>query len=336
MTAILLLATVCFGEANADGSDLTADQRRQLDSVLSEFKESREQLRSGIYRAFGTKRDGITGDKRFPSYRGEVEIFSAFDHDRGLFRFDRSEPNLFEEDPSLPMRRVNVQLKYVRTPDVSLHVASGWQKSGVGEILVKPPDAAPTEYLLPMDVRNLGAASWHAMSKGVPLEQVVRVLQRPRVVEVTSEDEGIVRFARLYGPNDSLKSVYWFDTRQGFSPIRFEFLERGRDGEWQPPLTVNLVTWKDFDGVWVPEALSIIDQQAGNGRVQSYDLQFRWESVNGSPPEELFRLESLQLERGTPIIDRRWGRPIVVGRVGDESPAQHVPPSPNTPPKSRP
>ncbi|HUG89925.1 MAG TPA: hypothetical protein VML55_03770, partial [Planctomycetaceae bacterium] len=213
----------------------------------------------------------------------------------------------------------------------------GWQKLGVGEVLVKASEAAPSEYLLPMDVRNLGAASWYAMSKAVPFENVVRVLQRPRIVEVANEDEGIFRFVRLYGPDDSLKSVYWFDTSQGCSPTRFEFLERGRDGEWRPPLTVTVVTWKDFDGVWVPETLSIIDQQAGNGRVQSYDLQFRWESVNASPPQELFtRQESLELERGTPIIDRRLGRPIVVGRVGDESPAQDVPPLPNTPPKTRP
>ncbi|HUG91268.1 MAG TPA: hypothetical protein VML55_10565, partial [Planctomycetaceae bacterium] len=78
MTAIFLIAAVCFGEADADESALPADQRQQLDSVLSEFRESREQLRSGVYRAIGTKRDGIVGDKRFPSYQGEVEIFSAF------------------------------------------------------------------------------------------------------------------------------------------------------------------------------------------------------------------------------------------------------------------
>lgn len=318
MLMVLLLLTDPTPDAVPAG--LTAPKQRQLDFILSGFEHSRQKLRSGIYRASGRKRDGIEGDARFPAYAGDIEIYSAFDYDRNLFRFERNEPSLFEDAPDQPIRHVALQTKYIRTPELSLHRETGWIERGPSTLAIKAADAKPSDYVFPIDVRNLGAASWYHIRNRTPFDEVSTALRRRRVTEIVEERDGLFRVTQVYNDSGIPKCVYWFDTRQGFSPIRFEFREVDGQGAWlEKPSTLMQVDWTQINDVWVPKTFSIVDQQGGARRLEGYNLRFEWESVNGPVSEDLFTRESLELPRGTAIIDRRLGKPVVIERVGTEA-----------------
>jgi hypothetical protein len=91
MLSVIFVVTTLAGINNQAGPvSGSRDDGRDAHALLAKMKTSRDLLKSGTYRASGrllTNRRSLGAQQP----QSEVQIFSAFDLDKGLFRFDRTQ-----------------------------------------------------------------------------------------------------------------------------------------------------------------------------------------------------------------------------------------------------
>lgn len=318
MLAMYLMAGTCvFGE-QAESNPPTDYERMSF--LTAAFVDNAERLRSGIYRAHGSKRDGIEGNDRFPAYKGDVEIFCAFDRDAGLFRFDRAEPQLFESAPDEPIQHVQLQMTFIRTRDASIHAVNGWYEAANWEVHIRPSTDAPSEYVQPISLQAIGLGLWNDVHNFKPMSELLANFHERELAMFEEEEHGLYQLKQLLTHPDGNQSevLFWFSESQGYLPIESQLAFAGMLGqEFPEPIETARVTWSRINDVWVPQSLSMLQRVPSRkaGRVSSYELFFDWEGVNGSVPAHLFTHDALELPPGTKVFDHRLGRKILLKTV---------------------
>lgn len=324
----VLLASVAGGPSPTVGQERAGSKQTSSVSaeelfkyVLAGVRAQREKLRRGSYEAEGLKEDGIEGDKDFPRYSGAVRIFSAFDYDQGLYRFDRCEPQLFLKGSGAKPRKVTLRMYYAQTKEQSIHCVYGWGGETPEKPIVRiwPSEHSVSEYLQPIDVRSLGLGLWVSVHSSASLDAVLEVIQKRKLVSVDKQADGIWRVVQqIRHPDGNISRFsFWFDETRGFSPVRMEVRFAGELAKVFPDPTEEVsVTWTQINNVWLPETVDLLQRSPSlkHQRVSSYRLRFDWKTVNEPLPSDLFTVSGLSelVPDGTEVYDHRLGKPVLV------------------------
>ena len=281
------------------------------------FLDSRERLRAGVFTATGslTDRSAAAG-----TLTGPVHLFSAFDRDRDLFRFDRTEATRCGRDGQPTGDRAGWTVcqhgaKYARTPVKS----ATWSTRDPKATVVRPADGEFNRLVRPFDVRVVGLGNQMALERFTRLEPycqaVLRNLGGATVSEPSSD--------RLRVRSEDRVAVrhYDFDRTGHGLPVRCEELRRVRDrpGEWQVWEWAT-TRWEKRRGVWVPVEMASQTGPDGGDHTR-YQLTLNWDKVNEPPDDALFQVHGLGLPTGTAIADQKSDtRGVPLGTVGDLQP----------------
>ncbi len=323
------------------------DPQKLAQFVLSGYKDGRDRLRSGVFRAEGRV---VKQPKQGQGIEGDVEIFAAFDYEKGLFRFDRTEPVILNIpgikhlppsdptskrqaptksilDPSIKSQLYETKQigKWIRTPSQSIRWVPPWKfgdmrsASGVG---ILAPDETPIREASPFDVRTLGLLYWHDLTVGRSFEAMLGFLQARSYVDSVAESKGLyrIRSRQTNGPDGpmSITSTSWFDETKGFAPTRLELRDprvAGTAGRPDDLITTSEVGYEQISGAWVPTSYRIEDHTTEDKL--SYEFTLRWESVNQPVPPVYFTVEGLEAPKGTFVTDTRLGKPIMLSKLGE-------------------
>lgn len=336
-----LFVAACIAFVAAEGGTplAHAEQRGAVDEQLAKFviaglKSNRESLRSGVFTANGFLVQGVPS---MDDITGEVQIYCAFDFDRGLFRFERKEPQrkIVEVDAAFLKRMEEnalrpeeiaqlrtrsaaqgqhyVTAKYIETPKSTVH----WRSGSPRMVSVHGTDkrALGIQNTKAFDVRNLGLAMSLNLENLTPYEKLIAAYDKYSIVEARMVSDTQRLISWVFGPDQTLKITLLIDVTQGFSPVRLEFSERDNDGKWGQPNLWNDLTWIRVSGVWVPKTHSF-ENRNGLPRLDSSKLDFTWESVNEKLPDKMFSAEGLEESKESFVMDVRLGvdKAITVSR----------------------
>ena len=290
-----------------------------------------------MYRASGRY---VSDDPKLGRLDGPVKIFSAFDFDADRLRFDRTEP-IREGKIVTPgagtqktwaPKIAGGQLIQLKDQTIS-HILDIFQVRQGG---LNPGAEASIK---PLDVRGFGLFYWASLASypATTYPQTLEYLEKEKPEEVVEERSGIWRIVWTFPEVDTVtaRRTVWLDQKAGFSPIRMELKYRATAmpaGQWKPTLESE-TTWAEVAGVWVPRTDHVVASHSAP-TMDSYELSFDWEMVNGVVPPETFTLAGLKLKPGYQVVDNSLGREIVVGKVGKYHALVETPQSP--PPPTRP
>lgn len=337
----ILLVAFCIAFVTAEGGrpPAHAEQRGSVDEQLAKFviaglKSNKESLRSGVFTANGSL---VRGVPSVDDIAGEVQIYCAFDFDRGLFRFERKEPQrkTLEVDAAFVKRMEEnvltpeeiaqwrtrsaaqgqhyVTAKYIETPKSTVH----WRSGSPRMVSVHGTDkrALGIQNTKAFDVRNLGLAMTMSQENLIPYEKLIAAYGRYTIVEARMVSDTQRLISWVLGTTQSAKISLLIDVTQGFSPVRLELSERDDDGRWNEPKLWNDLSWIRVSGVWVPKTYSF-ESRNGLPRVDSSKLDFTWESVNEKLPDKMFSAEGLEESKQSFVMDVRLGvdKAITVSR----------------------
>src|SRR5438309_1115142 len=87
--SILLSLALCGDQPGAAEPAASRDRDELTRFLWTGLKDNRERLRSGVFRARGRY---VVDEPQPGRFEGDVQLFSAFDYDKDLLRFDRVEP----------------------------------------------------------------------------------------------------------------------------------------------------------------------------------------------------------------------------------------------------
>ena len=284
-----LLVTPAVFVAPMPASAAPADDIKDSAWLLRGIRTSREALRSGVYEASGhLVRYAGNGQ-----VEGQVVMFSAFDLDRGMLRFDRVEPGVSRE----PENKL-VGFKIARTPERALvwDAQFGIHRNRLVEI--HPPD-----YKVPafgrFDPRTFGLAGWPA--RGVTHAQLWDTISKWKAGSLRRQDSG--EWVAVFRPEQDVEITLYVDAEAGFTVKRRELRALDpKTNKWSDVIDSADVTWKKLAGVWVPERLELRQKYNGD---ESYILNLRWTSVNAPLPAELFEVDAMDVHPEPIVEDRR-------------------------------
>ena len=298
----------------AAGSQVSGQQALAL---LAKMKESRDRLRCGIYKATGR----LLTNKRSMGQQqpeGTIEIFAAFELDKGLFRFDRTEPARVPIGGAAILDR-EIR-KYVRTPEHTITWLSPMERDGRSRMTavgIHQPTMKPPFGPSPFDVRSLGLGLWDDFRSGTTFDDCYEAWAKSSLVEVFPEANGVyrLRLERSGRRGTYLPQTTWLDERQGFSPVRLSYnIPASEPGHPEQVVSECQVRWQNQQGVWVPVSCRLERRLRGN--LNDFGtFAFDWISVNKPVPPETFTPEGLGVPEGTPVLDFRAAPPRPVGEV---------------------
>jgi hypothetical protein len=293
--------------------------------LLAKMKASRDLLRSGMFRASGAVSTNSDAFVDRP-LQGKIEIFSAFDLDKGLLRFDQTRPAIRRIDDEDILDQDSS--KYVRTPQLAITWMRPWKQPKnmrmVTAVGIYPPTLKPPRGIAPFDVRSLGLNLWDDFRAGIPFSKSYETWDKGRRVELFSETNGITRLRLVQGHRSGIyvPQTLWIDEHQGFSPVRLSYsvslAEMSKPGQFTFDCHVR---WKDEAGVWVPSSFRI-ERRVRERLVDFYSLSFEWISVNKPIEPGLFTPEGLGVPVGTQVSDYRGAVPRRVGQVKAATPLE--------------
>jgi hypothetical protein len=309
--ALAGLLVVVGGGAPAQTAPADAGREKLAQFIGLGFKDGRDRLHSGVYRARGRKVDDSAETGKL---EGPVDIFCAFDYRNELLRFDRVEvdrvfPVGAEEGQKTAWVAEPVGGKYARTPKKSFHVAHGDKNPS---ITVHDPQYSPLTGVQPIDIRTLGLCYANDLESSFQETYKSLTLQAPD--EIGKDAKGMYRL-RIEYDEGLAQYVVWLDEAKGFVPVRMERAERNEPGERWEQRCVSEVSWVEKGQAWVPKSYRIVDQIVP-GRTMTYELAFDWESVNEPIPEKLFTPEGFGLPKGALIINEELSKPFIEGVIG--------------------
>lgn len=319
----------------ADKADAQAVGRYLIDGMTTE----RLKLHRGIYRCVGKWKMDSAGGATIRSFR----IYSAFDDEAGLYRFDRAqdfsilsnEPMTIDEykrrardarEASEPGILCLMDIRYFRTPTKSAVwqwlKGSEFAASGVN---IRAGDSKEIPgFLDTFDVRGIGLYTWFYLMDDVVLATVLEPLRQGSiddVVEVGSSEKRVT----IISENKQRRTVIWIDENRGFTPSRLEdhYLDKG--GNWLPPDYINETKWELRSGIWVPGECAVVNKVHAKGDraygewEDRWDMVFNWEDVGSPLRDELFSARGLDPPKGTLVIDFRSDPPILEEVIGEPS-----------------
>lgn len=289
--------------------------------ALTGCLDGRQALVSGEFTCRGTKHEV---NPELGNLRGTVEIYSVFDHRKGLFRFDRSETQrVFADLPAVNgkvpqvWKPVIVGGKRIETPTQTICYTNGERA-----VLVSGPGKAVNDWVQPFDARCLGIVLPGGLKIRTSFAYFISVFGREKMScqvkggHYTLEWEVIPKGAE--GTQYRGYGRMIVDEAQGFSPIRYESLS-SQTGDIKTARQESLVetSWLQYGETWVPRTMTLRwNSHAGTSDV--FDLKFEWKSVNAEIPDSVFTPQGLGLPRGTNLISNELGRTIQLGEIGKE------------------
>jgi hypothetical protein len=270
---------------------------RLAHDLWSRMADNRQKLERGSFIATGRR---LLDDWTIRSHAdGEVMIVGAFDSRKGLWRFDRSEPlpvpAPLPDDPSaIPLRLTG---KLIMTPDQNIRWSD--MRAPAGAVVISRPEFAVALYeIAPFDVRSLGLLFWNRDSTLIGFEPVLKTWTDARLEEVAKESEHLFRITSSSGQNNAVRRTVWVDASRGFTPTRCEVAVGSA-----PPMFVSEMVWVQIHGIWIPKKYR--NERYGSQAAEIYDLSFKWTSVNKPIEDSLFTVTGLDLEKNTPVLERK-------------------------------
>jgi hypothetical protein len=302
--------------------DLSEKDRESYDYVMSGIKEQRNRLKSGVFRTTGFYSEI---DDKSKEYRGEHEIFCAFDWPENRLRFDQSLPRF----PIVAMARFTAPPKtgdpekvVVERTCLIITPNGAWEKdTNAIRALAADADFKNRLYSKPFDIRFLGL---HAYSGFTTWHRFEDEFDRRK----SFEPHSIVRDANglwnVVWQFPSLQIAAWIDEPKGFGVTRSEYRLKDKDSPsgWQAePMEKSAVSWLQKDGAWAPKTFSLT---ARHGKI-SYDFAFEWELLNQPVPDKLFNKEDFDLNgKRTLLVDAKSDKQFVTGVLNDKSPKKET------------
>jgi hypothetical protein len=316
LSVILVVSTLAQINNQVGPVSGSRDDGREAHALLAKMKTSRDLLKSGTFRASGrlfTNRRSL-GVQQPPS---DFQIFSAFDLDKGLFRFDRTQDVIRQTGAdSVPGVEIG---KYVRTPELAITWINPWEyknRARATAVGIYQPTLKPPIMISPVDVRSIGLSLWDDFRAGTPFTVCFEAWDKGSLIRVFPEANGVyrLRLERSGRLGTYVPQTLWIDERQGFSPVRLSYIiPTGEPGLPDQLLSECQVRWKDEAGVWVPVSLHF--ERRVRGHLNEFcALRFEWISVNEPIPPKLFTADGLDVPIGTQVVDHR-AVPPHVGQV---------------------
>ena len=325
----LSLAAIALAVSAYPVNTVCSLEKDSPDGVTSEFvlkgmRSHRQRLLRGEVLITGMKESEYADGR---SQEADVEMTVAFDFEKNLVRFDRREP----ADAS-GMQSADMARSFYWRTKTEAAIAKVNNQGEKPTLEIHPADYVPVRpWHRPFDVRAVGVYYWPNFRSGTPLEQILEGFMTTTPVETTETSDGI--YCLVWEFNDRQRRTLWVDGNRGFTPAKMVIQDKGTPiGEdWDAnPVLANEVSWKEVDGVWVPDTFKIQKrtvrvERSAQGELRtagensmSYMLAFEWKSVNQPLPEELFSYREHELEDGSYVVDYRSGEPVVVELIGAE------------------
>ena len=292
-------------------------QGQEAHALLAKMRASRDLLRSGTYRASGRILTNNGAPDPGP-LQGDIQLFSAFDFDKELFRFDQTRP-VFRQFGEHIITDQDTG-KYVRTPEFAITWMSPWKQKNMARataVGIHPPSLKPRRVVSWFDVRSLGLILWDDLMAGIPFSTSYEIWDKSRWVEVFPEANGIYRLRLVLGHRSGtyVPQTLWLDEHQGFSPVRLSYRLASANPDQPDAFNFDCqVRWKQEAGVWVPTSFRI-EKRARGRLIEFYALGFEWASVNKPVQRELFTPDGLGVPVGTAVFDYRVAVPRRIGQV---------------------
>jgi hypothetical protein len=318
MLSVIFVVTTLAGINNQAGPvSGSRDDGRDAHALLAKMKTSRDLLKSGTYRASGrllTNRRSLGAQQP----QSEVQIFSTFDLDKGLFRFDRTQDVIRQIGAdSVPGLQIG---KYVRTPELAITWINPWEHKDMAlatAVGIHQPTIKPPMIIAPVDVRSFGLSLWDDFRAGTPFTACYEAWDKDSLIGVFPEANGIyrLRLERSGRRSAYVPHTIWIDEHLGFSPVRLSYIiPPAEPGLPDQLLSECQVRWKNEAGVWVPASLHF--ERRVRGHLNDFcALTFEWISVNRPIPSELFTADGLDVPVGTRVVDYRAAPPRHIGQV---------------------
>ena len=252
--------------------------------LWSGMTENRRKLERGIFVATGRRVIDNWADRSHGA--GEVEIFGAFDHEKGFRRFDRTEPLAV---PLPGTRADRFTAKLIMTPEQTIC----WSETGgrpAVTLINGPAKSNALHGIAPFDVRSLGLLFWNQDPTLIDFDRVLKTWTDARLEEVAKESNHIYRITVSSGQNNAVVWSVWVDDSRGFGPIRCEVGSRSG-----LPIYVSEMVWVQIHGTWIPKLFR--NELTMGSRADTYELSFKWDLVNKPVPSSLFTVDGLDLKR---------------------------------------
>lgn len=294
LTLLAVAAAVGLTERPTAGQPPDKD----VEFAIAGLRDGRDRLQRGAFRCKGTRRD--VSDSH-PAYLGPVEVYCAFDVQKGLLRFDRKDVH---------------EGKYARAPDRSIHWTPNPQSPSA---TVRGPTEPPPTQVAPFDPLIVGLCTYSEFVSDYRYAEKMALLgdrSKWRHVAAVRTDGRV----RLEFATEGDWTVVDLDERKGYAPVRCAvYYSPDRPTPTSIPNDLCEVGWAEVNSVWVPLSVAVkYDNRAG--RMTSYQLEFSWDRVNDTVPDENFSVEGMGLPEGTAVVKVEPDRSYVVGRLGDKSP----------------
>ena len=254
-----------------------------------------------------------------------VRIVSAFDVDRKVFRFDRTESVQYgqksqEAAPLIVSRRSS----YCRLADRSLE----FEGTPSQFVNIRPLNAPVSSHTSPFDVRLFGLMFYTDIRRQTDVESVLKAHFGKSADALQSDENGNIVLTWSY--QNHFKRKLWVDTLHGFTPVRHEIVKMV-DPTAPQEVLISTTSWKLVDDSWVPVEASLeqhLNVYKGKETIgvhsEKYVFQILWANINKSISDRVFSIEGLDLPFGTVIVDRRADPAVLVRRVGYELPSIKV------------
>jgi hypothetical protein len=289
---------------------VTPEMRATATQAVTGLLASRQALSKGTFQASGEVTHTYR-DHPEESYSGPIEVSSAFDFEKGLIRFDRTEqtritfhrgPGPARPDDPGEKKQVVIHSKYALNAEKCIN----WNSHSSREVRVAARDHR-TRSRAPgggvFDVRTIGFPVSNAFQPHVPLESKLEGLwSQPLSVE--KADSGRVKLERTFPETRGTRTL-WIDPAQGFCPVYVG--SRVKD-ERDESIVEASTTWQSRNDIWVPMETRWTSFYSGrDGRVQTeHKLKFRWEQVGVEPDPKQFTVESFLTEPGMRVSEIKF------------------------------
>ncbi len=155
-------------------------------------------------------------------------------------------------------------------------------------VLIDGPAPSNTLHgIAPFDVRSLGLLFWNQDPTLLNFDQVLKTWTDSCLEEVAKESDHIYRMTLSSGQNNAVIRSVWIDDSRGFGPIRCEVSTRSG-----LPIYVSEMVWVQIHGTWIPKKFR--NELTMGSRADTYELSFKWDSVNKPVPPSLFTVAGLE------------------------------------------
>lgn len=254
--------------AAADRSQTTEKDRKRIQELLTKAWSRRKQIRSGVFEAV--------------EYRSNrTNIYCAFDHDKRLFRFDRSG---WDESAA------KVDFRYIRVAEKQM------VRDRDGRTFIFGTKWKPYQRRFdPFDVRLLGVHTWAGQHRlGMEFDRVQKFYANEESwSQVTVGPDKRLRIDFKYKNESSTwGQSLWFNESEGLTPVRLEVHFFGRNRKQDRPIEMVQTSWKKFKEVWVPMTVHAERRTTTGNR--DFDLKITWKSVNDPVDANLFKEQALK------------------------------------------